>query len=150
MKVLRETLIKVGPLTFVRMKPAPGADFTPQGLPPVIIDNEQSPATWRDACFIAKAATKARLLVPIEGGQPTGRPRRRGSTSGRSKASDREAGAPGLTASIPNVDCDKQVTIWAISFRAIGLCLVEFPAGFSREEKPAALDWGPVESSACS
>jgi hypothetical protein len=148
MKVLRETLIKVGPLAFVRMKPAPGADFTPQALPPVIIDNEQSPATWRGACFIAKAATKARLLVPIEGGQPTGRPRRRGSTSGRSKASDREAGAPGLTVSVPNVGCDKRgddLGDLVPRYRAVS---GRVPCRIQPRGEACCAGLGPVESSA--
>jgi hypothetical protein len=58
MNVLRETLIEVGPLTFVRAKGDPPTDLHAAARPPVIIDDEQSPATWRDACAVADPGLK--------------------------------------------------------------------------------------------
>ena len=71
MKVLRETLIAGVRSQFVRAKPTI-RPTTADARPPMIIDNDESPTTWRDACFIAKTARRARLLVPAEGGHADG------------------------------------------------------------------------------
>ena len=47
------------------------------------IDNEQSTATWADACFVAAGALSTRLLLSAEGGHVTKPASYTGSTTGR-------------------------------------------------------------------